>query len=236
MPANNVFCEGTIKKFLICNNDFVVNGETYCLAFELKPIDTSLPNLMFVFIPSGDIKLRNACLKIDSKLAKISIEAKKLENCNVPSYELIDIKVLSFGEANEETQIETQFIKASNYDLTSKNIGNKQHLNKGMQIWKKKRENRLKKAVEMKSGQAEICRFVNFRNTVHRKVNGKYSHSKIEHLQGLQVKNRVYYIKDNEVTYVLVNKHGAGVTKVHEGVPDWADERLVKKYNDSNIK
>ena len=236
MLTNNVFCEGTIKKFLICNKDFVVNGETYCLAFELKLIDISLPNLMFVFIPSGDITLRNECLKIDSKLTKISIEAKKLENCNVPSYELINIKVLSIGEANEETQIETQFINSSNEDLATKNSGNKQHLNKGMQIWKAKREKRFKQAHEIKPGQEEICRFVNFRNTVHRKVNGKFIHPKIEHLQGLQVKNRVYYIKDNDVAYVLINKHGAGITKVHDGVPDWADERLVKKYNDYNIK
>lgn len=235
MPNNAVICEGSIKKFLISNNDFVVNGESYCLAFELKPLDTSLPNLMFVYIPSGDIVLRNACLKIDSKLTKISIKGKKLENCNVPSYVLIDINVLAYGETNEETQIETQFISTSG-DLALKRNENNQHLNKGMRIWKAKREKRFKQAREIKPEQENICRFVNFRNTVHRKANGKYIHPQIEHLQGLQVKNRFYYIKDNDVAYVLINKHSAGVTKVHEGIPDWADDRLIKKYNNFNGK
>lgn len=234
MSNNIVSYEGTIKKLLLSNNDFIVNGETYCLAFELKPVDTSQPNLMFIFIPSGDKTLRNACLKIDCSLTKINIKTKKLENCNVPSYELIDIKVLANGETNEETQIETQFISTSG-DLAFKKSENKQHLNKGMRIWKAKREKRFKQAREIKPEQENICRFVNFRNTVHRKVNGKYIHPQIEHLQGLQVKNRFYYIKDNEVVYVLINKHSAGITKVHEGIPAWADERLVKKYNNFNI-
>lgn len=114
-------------------------------------------------------------------------------------------------------------------------IDDEKPMNKGMRIWKAKREKRFKQAREIKPGQENICRFVNFRNTVHLKVNGKFVHPKIEHLQGLQVKNRFYYIKYDKVTYVMVNKHGAGVTKVHEGIPEWADERLLEMYNSFNI-
>lgn len=97
---------------------------------------------------------------------------------------------------------------------------------------KTKRKNRIKKAITKKPEQIGICRFIDFKDIKHPKINGHYTHHPIFTVrQGLQVEHIFYYIEASEIKRALINKHSAKILKVYDGVPEWASEQLIKKQN-----
>lgn len=109
-------------------------------------------------------------------------------------------------------------------------------MNKGLDIWAKKRAKRSSQAMGKKPEQTGIVQFVLFKDTVHHKVNGKFAHPYIVKRQGLQIENRFYFIDCDKVRYCMVNKHGAKVLNRFNGIPNWASAELITKYNEMREK
>lgn len=102
-------------------------------------------------------------------------------------------------------------------------------MNKGLQIRNNKLKKLTKKRNVIKEEQKNICRFVEIKFEEIRRINGKYTHLGQKSEKGLQIRNRVYLINGH---YKLVNNRGTKIIKKYEGIPEWANEDLIKKYND----
>lgn len=103
-------------------------------------------------------------------------------------------------------------------------------MNKGLEIVKKKRLNRCKKANTKKPEQVGLCRFIDFKDIQHPKVNGHYTHHPIfTKRQGLQIEHNFYYVEYGKVICAKVNKRSAKILNVYDGVPEWADPILIEK-------
>ncbi len=97
---------------------------------------------------------------------------------------------------------------------------------------KTKRKNRIKKAVTKKPEQIGVCRFIDFKDIKHPKINGHYTHHPIFTIrQGLQVEHIFYYVEAGKINRAFINKHSAKILKVYDGVPEWAPAQLIEKQN-----
>lgn len=90
-----------------------------------------------------------------------------------------------------------------------------------------RRAKRNKKCHVMKEGQEDICRFVTIKFQVFVKEDNDYKRVGSEIANGLQIQNKVYL---NNGRYKLINRKSARIIEKHEGIPDWANERLTKRY------
>lgn len=108
-------------------------------------------------------------------------------------------------------------------------------MNKGLEIWKEKHDKQKFQARTNKPEQVGVVCFANFRDIVHRKVNGKYIHPLIVKRKGLQIENHFYYVEKGEIISCTINRSGAKITKAYEDIPEWADELLIEKYNKSKL-
>lgn len=88
-------------------------------------------------------------------------------------------------------------------------------MNKGIEIWLNKRKKKTQKRNTVKDNQIEICRFINFKNPKTERVNGKYRFAGFETLTGLQIENKLYYVKNEKECYVFINKSRAKVLRVY---------------------
>lgn len=102
-------------------------------------------------------------------------------------------------------------------------------MNKGLEIRNNKLKKNLRKCHEIKENQKELCRFVSITYEIIQKVNGKYRHLGREQTNGLQIKNRVYLLNGK---YKMVNGKSVKVKKTFSDIPSWANQELIKKYNE----
>ena len=104
-------------------------------------------------------------------------------------------------------------------------------MNTGLSIRLHKFKKKKKKRETVKDSQVGLCRFILFKNTRIEKVNGCFTYLGTVKIEGLQIENKLYYDDENgKPRYVYINKHGAKVLQRFNGVPDWASDRLRKKY------
>ncbi len=105
---------------------------------------------------------------------------------------------------------------------------------------KTKRKNRIKKAVTKRPEQIGVCRFIDFKDVIHLKANGRYvSQVLFVNRQGLQIEHIFYYVEAGEVKRALINKRNAKIIKIYDTAPEWAPFVLIEKqlkYNSQIIK
>lgn len=100
------------------------------------------------------------------------------------------------------------------------------------QMNRKKKLKRWVKASTKKPEQIGICRFIDFKDIHHIKVNGRYRNPpEFIKRQGLQIEHNFYYL-DNDGTIVLskINKRGAVILTKYSDIPEWAPQPLLDKY------
>ncbi len=103
-------------------------------------------------------------------------------------------------------------------------------MNRDIRIFNKKRLNRSKKANTKKPEQVGLCRFIDFKDIQHPKVNGHYTHHPIfTNRRGLQIEHNFYYVINDEIVCAKINKRGAKVLNVYNGTPTWASPKLIEK-------
>ena len=49
-------------------------------------------------------------------------------------------------------------------------------------------------------------------------------------LTGLQIENRLYYVKSGELKYCYINRMGCKVTYIYDAIPEWAEPELLELY------
>lgn len=102
-------------------------------------------------------------------------------------------------------------------------------------IVKTKRKNRIKKALTKLPEQIGLCRFIEFRNIEHPKVNGHFTnHAIFTNLQGLQIEHKFLYIQNGKIIKIMINKRNAKILKTFDGIPEWADPLLIEQYETFN--
>lgn len=105
-------------------------------------------------------------------------------------------------------------------------------MNKGLKIWSKKRAKRRSQAMTKKPEQIGLVRFIDFKDIVHHKVNGHFTNEPSHpNRHGLQIENKFYYVSNNQLKAVMVNKRCAKVLKIYDSIPEWAEQLLIEKYN-----
>lgn len=102
-------------------------------------------------------------------------------------------------------------------------------MNKGLAHRAKKLENKQKKRNTVKDSQLNLKRFIEVKWEVLERVNGKYRHTGQKQGKGLQIENKVYLTDGH---YKYINNKALQITKVHNDIPEWATEELIKKYNE----
>ena len=100
--------------------------------------------------------------------------------------------------------------------------------NAAIAIERKLQKARLRFAVQ--EAQAGVCRFVRLKNLRTVSPNRHKTYTYAERLKGLQVENKLYYIKGGMVKLVWINKPGNKVEEVFDGIPKWAPAALVTVY------
>lgn len=103
----------------------------------------------------------------------------------------------------------------------------KERLNKGLEIRRKKLIKQTQRRAMKTSKQIGLVRFVDFNWIEIAKVNGKFKPIGTRFGQGLQVENRVYLADGH---YKMVNSHSFKIIRKYEGIPDWASDELKTKY------
>lgn len=86
----------------------------------------------------------------------------------------------------------------------------------------------MRKQNTIKPDQENIFRFVTISYQNFERINGKYKRTGSKTANGLQIKNRVY-MKDG--SYKLINGKGVIIRKTFDGIPEWAADILIDKYN-----
>ena len=100
-------------------------------------------------------------------------------------------------------------------------------VNKGIRIRNRKRAKNSKKAQSIKATQIGLCKFVCYKEQVIKRINGKYKRIGEQKGKGLQIENKIF-LEDG--SYKLLNRKSIKVTMEYEGIPEWANDILVKKY------
>ena len=104
-------------------------------------------------------------------------------------------------------------------------------MNRGLEIRNQKRKKNLQNQNTVKSHQKGVCRFIELKNLRSIKINRTYQYV-IEHLFGLQVENKLFYVKDGKEHYVNINKKGTSVKTIYsENEIENFDPILLKRYN-----
>lgn len=94
-------------------------------------------------------------------------------------------------------------------------------MNKGLEIRNKKLERHRKERATVKESQQELARFVEYKELVIEKINGKYRKpTRREQGRGVQIKNRIY-LEDGK-RFKLVNRSTLQIKKIYTEVPKWA--------------
>ncbi len=113
-------------------------------------------------------------------------------------------------------------------------------MNKGMEIWQKKQEKnkrdlpkKLKKAWDIKDGQEDICRFIEFKQDIFEIVNGKRKKTGFSYGHGLQIANKCF-LTDGK--FKLVNGKNFHITATIDTVPEWANDYLISLYQENDRK
>ena len=102
-------------------------------------------------------------------------------------------------------------------------------LNKGEQIRRNKLNKQARKRAEVKPAQVGLVCFVDFKEKIIERINGKYRPpTRIEYGRGLQVGNKVYLANGR---YKMVNRSTLTITNRYMGIPGWATSQLVSAYN-----
>lgn len=104
-------------------------------------------------------------------------------------------------------------------------------MNKGIMIRNNKLKHKAKKAHSVKPGQENICRFIVLKNQLTGFVNCRRTYLGTQIIEGLQIKNKLYYIKDDVVHFCFINKKNTKILKKFTDVPTWATQPLIEKYN-----
>lgn len=100
-------------------------------------------------------------------------------------------------------------------------------MNKGLMIRNNKLKKKAKKRNEVKEEQKGLCRFIEFKYEVIKKVNGKFKHIGSNLDKGLQIENKVYLLNGK---YKFINNKGLKIKQIYEDVPSWANDKLTKQY------
>ncbi len=82
----------------------------------------------------------------------------------------------------------------------------------------------------VKDAQAGVCRFVRLKNLRTVNPDKHTAYKRAERLRGLQIENKLYYIKSGELRFVWINKPGNKVEEEYSGLPQWAGEELSALY------
>lgn len=90
------------------------------------------------------------------------------------------------------------------------------------------KRNNKKKYNSTKKSQKDICKFVTIRYEVIEKINGKYKNIGNKHINGLQIKNKVFFTDGH---YRIIDNKYIKVIKTWKGIPEWATDDLISKYN-----
>lgn len=110
-------------------------------------------------------------------------------------------------------------------------------MNKGLEIRAKKLEKREKKRNTVKSTQMGVCRFISFNNPLIQRISGKYKFIGFQVIDGLQIENKLYYIKNDKISYIFMNKQRAKILKIYnESEIDTFHPLLLKRYNEETVK
>lgn len=103
----------------------------------------------------------------------------------------------------------------------------KDYIKKGIRIRNRKKSHNMSKTMTKKDEQKGLCRYVSVKWQVIKKINGKYKHVGEHKDKGLQIENKVYLL---DGSYKFVNSKSLNITKIYEGVPEWTNDILIKKY------
>jgi hypothetical protein len=88
---------------------------------------------------------------------------------------------------------------------------------------------RIEKSAAVDDEMRDICCFVECRYTTIIHDSGKKPRVHIQNARGLRLQNTIYYL-DGKMQ-LLNSEPKSLVKKVYDGIPDWADERLISIYN-----
>lgn len=104
-------------------------------------------------------------------------------------------------------------------------------MNKGIIIRNNKFKRKSKKRHSVKPSQENVCRFIVLKNQVTGFVNWRRTYLGTQIIEGLQIKNKLYYIKDDVVHFCFINKKNTKILEKFTDVPPWASQPLIEKYN-----
>lgn len=104
-------------------------------------------------------------------------------------------------------------------------------MNRGLEIRNKKRKENVQSQNTVKANQKGVCRFIDFKNLRSTKTDGRFKFIP-EILSGLQIENKLFYVKDGKEHYVKINKKGTSVKAVYsENEIENFDPILLKRYH-----
>ncbi len=110
-------------------------------------------------------------------------------------------------------------------------------MNKGMEIWQKKQNKnkrdlpkKLKSAWELKEDQVNVCHFIEYKQDVFEIINGKRRKNGYSFGHGLQLGNKCLLPNGQ---FKLINGKNFHIVQIIDSVPEWANEYLIKVYNEN---
>ena len=110
-------------------------------------------------------------------------------------------------------------------------------MNKGLEIRAKKLEKKAKKRNTVKNTQMGVCRFISFNNPLIQRINGKYKFIGFQVIDGLQIENKLYYVENDKISYIFMNKQRAKILKIYnESEIDTFHPLLLKRYSEETAK
>ncbi len=102
-------------------------------------------------------------------------------------------------------------------------------LNKGEQIRRTKLNKQARKRAEVKPEQIGLVCFVDFKEQIIERINGKYRRpTRTECGRGLQVGNKIHLENGR---YKMVNRRSLTITNRYQGIPAWAPPSLKAAYD-----
>ena len=104
-------------------------------------------------------------------------------------------------------------------------------MNKGLQIRNKKLQKKRELRKTIKPYQENICRFIKVKNPKTEKINGKFKFVGFVFLYGLQIENKMYYIKEGKVGYIYLNKKNLKILKKFKEIPSDTPQPLIDMFN-----
>lgn len=151
------------------------------------------------------------------------------ENCKMYKNAYCSIWKVKITDLSAAETCQKFFAKPIPGTTTSQKVkGGEKPMNKGIMIRQKKLDKQRERRNTIKPNQKDLIRFVSFKVKVIERINGKYRHpERTEFWNGLQIENKIYTPDGH---YKLVNRPTLKITQYYEGVPEWANEYLLDKY------